>query len=118
MQSLEPSGASLMVNANGTLAELYELMNSTIFKTSGNSDLSQELAGQLIIAIADVMGGHSFYLPRGAAIKRWVRDQQLYQDWKGGMAHSDLVKKYKLSSAIVYRALSKARVQNRTNNPM
>lgn len=109
MQDSNIASKVVVPNLSGTLLEMYEVVEAKISNGGEIDDEVRDLTVKLVLAIAETFGGHAFYLPKGAVTKRWLRNYRLYQDWRTGMAHNDLIKKYKLSSAIVYGVVTKMR---------
>ena len=101
--------------AESTLTEMAELIASEL----GNHGIASpgELAGKVVVALAKSLGGCQFYLPKGAALDRHLRDVQIRASHDGTVdgprGVKALAKRHNLSELAVYRILSKGRNTNR-----
>lgn len=100
--------------AESTLTEMAELIASEL--THLGIAQAGEVAGKVVVALAKSLGGCQFYLPKGAAMDRHLRDLEIRAahdgtvDGKNGVL--SLAKRHDLSELAIYRILSKGRITN------
>lgn len=103
----------------GSLKEMVELAELELLKKLPEKpEAAPEIARAVVFSICSTMGGSVIYLPRGEALKRAMRDAEIYREWldAGAQPHT-LVRKYRLSSAIIYGIIKRQRSLHRQNGP-
>lgn len=103
----------------GNLKEMVELAEVELLKRMPDRTKEiPEIARGVVFAICSTMGGSVIYLPRGDSLKRAMRDAELYREWREqGVEPPDLVRKYNLSSPMIYSIIARQRALHRRNEP-
>ncbi|VVP60399.1 hypothetical protein PS900_06186 [Pseudomonas fluorescens] len=92
-----------------SMIEMLEIIESSINKEMELDASPHHLAKSAVVAVCDVMGGCTIYLPRGTALKRKLRSEAIYSDFLNGMAHEELIRKYAIASQTVYDIITDER---------
>lgn len=103
----------------GNLKEMVELAEFELLKKLPEKpEAVPEIARAVVFSICSTMGGSVIYLPRGESLKRAMRDAEIYREWlDAGAQPHELVRKYQLSSAIIYGIIKRQRGLHRQNGP-
>ena len=102
----------------GSLREMVEIAESKLEVEMGPKSTAPELARHVVFAICSSMGGSVIYLPRGDALKRAMRDAEIYRDWvDNGIEIHAMVRKYNLANQTVYDIIRRQRALHRKNEP-
>jgi len=102
----------------GTIGDMVRIAEVELRKALSDDPRSLELAQLVILAVCNHLGGAAMYIPKGAPLKRAIRDAALYRDWcDGGVKPADLVRKYKIASQTVYDIIARQRAIHRKNEP-
>ena len=100
--------------AESLLSEMSELIASEL--AAHGIAQPGELAAACVGRLARSLGGCQFYLPRGVALERHLRDLAIRQEHDGthdgANGFLSLAKRHNLSELTVYRILSKGRITN------
>lgn len=92
------------------LAALVDMYNATLRRMNYNEEEAQKIAYTLLIELATYCGGRYIYLPKNDALKKAIRDVDLYRDWRDrGMTSEVLAKKYDISLQHAYRVIAEQR---------
>ncbi|EJL6577386.1 transcriptional regulator [Vibrio cholerae] len=83
---------------------MYELLRDELQKAGAD----ESIALALISAICYRFGGMQFYFGRGDALKAYLRNLQIWNDFTGDNVQ-ELIEKYDMSYSAVYRILAKMR---------
>ena len=89
-----------------------ELQAVQILSEELDFELAESLAGRLREHLRFYWGGQLVYFPKGGDTER--RDKELYADFDG-YNHAELVGKYKVSLAHVYRIIKKGYESKKTS---
>ncbi|MCG9624620.1 hypothetical protein L1D34_07175 [Vibrio mediterranei] len=90
------------------LAELHTLVVHNLANSGLEADKAKSLGFVLTLSIADHLGGAQEYLPRGDALRRQIRNMQMFDEFNG-RNHLELSKKYKLTERATYEIIAKQR---------
>lgn len=103
----------------GNLKEMVDIAEVELLKRLPKSpETVPELARAVVFAICSTMGGSVIYLPRGDALKRAMRDAEIFREWRErDVQPPDLVRKYQLSSPMIYSIIARQRALHRRNEP-
>lgn len=63
-------------------------------------------ARQVVLAIADYLGGQQVYIPRGALVRTAVRDTMMWREFERGISPRRLAKKHQISERQVFNILA------------
>lgn len=99
-----------------SMVEMLEIVEHSINKEMDLDASPHHLAKSVVIAVCDVMGGGMIYLPRGAALKKKLRNEALYSDYLSGVKHEELIRKYAISSQAVYGIITDERAWRLENH--
>jgi Mor family transcriptional regulator len=88
------------------MMEMIEVIEHSVDKEMERDASPKHLARAAVIAVCSVMGGVSIYLPRGDALEKQLRDESLYEDHVKGLKHKELIRKYRVSSQLVYAIIN------------
>lgn len=110
---------TVMHRWEGTLKEMVEIAEAELReKLRDTPDLVPEIARSVVFAICDTMGGAVFYLPRGDALKKAMRDAAIFREWHDrNIQPPELVRRYKLASQTIYDIIARQRALHRRNEP-
>lgn len=110
---------TVMPRWEGTIKEMVEIAEAELkVRLPDKPDDVPEIARSVVFAICDTMGGAVFYLPRGDALKKAMRNAAIFRDWHDRNAQpSELVRKYKLASPTIYEIIARQRALHRRNEP-
>lgn len=109
---------TVLARWEGTLGDMVRIAEAELRKALNDDPNSAQLARVVIYEVCQHLGGGVMYLPRGARLKRAMRDADLYKDWREhGIKPADLVGKYELSSQTVYDIIARQRALHRKNEP-
>lgn len=75
---------------------------------------NDQLSHQLVSAIASKLGGGQFYLPKGDALKRALRDAEIYR-LSSKVPTEELARKYNLSMKQVWEIAAKQQAKHIQN---
>ena len=99
--------------AESLLSEMSELIASEL--AAHGITQAGELAAACVGRLAKALGGCQFYLPRGVALERHLRDLAIRQEHDGTVdgprGVATLARKHDLSELTVYRILAAGRKQ-------
>lgn len=102
----------------GSLREMVEIAESKLVAEMGPDSTAAELARHVVFAICSAMGGSVIYMPRGDALKRAMRDAEIYRDWMdNGTKIHILMRKYNLATPTIYDIINKQRALHRRIEP-
>jgi len=103
----------------GTLTEMSTLAEIKLRELlPDRADQVPILARAVVFAICDTMGGAVFYVPRGAPLKRALRDAEIFRDWRESNTRPDeLARKFGLVSQTVYDIIARQRELHRRAEP-
>lgn len=88
------------------LIALVDIYGAALKRMGYNEDQGRKISHALLAEQANYCGGRYFYLPKLDALKKAIRDVDLYKDWSDrGIQPEELSRKYKLSSVHVYRII-------------
>lgn len=91
---------------SGIAKEIFDAVEYVLEKTDVGPISTEALSQNLVASICAAMGGRVVYIPFLSRESRRSRDSEVYESWKvGGISHSQLARKYKMSVASVYRIL-------------
>lgn len=91
------------------LAETFDVLVD-VFVRKGEVDKPRaaQLAGLAVAELAHHFGGRPFYLPVGHAMRRAIRDAQIWADFTG-TNHGELCDRYGLTISQIYKIVDKQR---------
>jgi Mor family transcriptional regulator len=69
---------------------------------------SESLSFKLSLAIGNHLGGMQFYLPRGDALVRYIRDMEIWDSFNGRNT-KELAHKHHLTEKSIYEILARMR---------
>ncbi len=88
------------------LSALVDIYGAALKRLGYNEADSNRISRTLLAEQSMYCGGRYFYLPKGDALKKAIRDVDLHRDWsERSMQPDDLAKKYKISLTHVYRIM-------------
>lgn len=109
---------AVLLRWEGTLKEMVEIAEAELRSKLGDQTEVPEIARCVVFAICDVMGGSVFYLPRGSALKKAMRDAAIFRDWReNNIQAPELVRKYRLASQTIYDVIARQRALHRKSEP-
>ena len=95
-----------------SLAELCDDLTHELLRNKHDESNAAALASKLAGALAHYMGGRAVYLPTGDTLFQALRNNALYNDWKGRNI-DELSRKYGLSNPQVYAVIKEQRALHR-----
>lgn len=98
-----------------SLAELCDVLTHELLRNKHDESDAAALASKLAGALAHYMGGRAVYLPTGDTLFQALRNNALYNDWKGRNI-DELSRKYGLSNPQVYAVIKEQRALHRTRH--
>lgn len=103
----------------GTLIEMAGIAESKLQTLlPEKADDVPAIARAVVYALCETMGGAVVYLPRGNAVRRALRDSEIFREWREKNARPDaLGRKFDLSSQAVYDIIARQRVLHRQQEP-
>ncbi|NOI14817.1 Mor transcription activator family protein [Vibrio hepatarius] len=84
--------------------QMYDVFKAELKKAGAD----ESIAINLISATCQNFGGMQFYLGRGTALERHLRNLRIWHDFNGNNV-PELIKKYDVSYSQVYRLIAKMR---------
>ncbi|ELE2164749.1 transcriptional regulator [Vibrio fluvialis] len=84
--------------------QMYDIFREELKKAGAD----ESIAIRLISATCQNFGGMQFYLGRGDALKRHIRDLQIWHDFTGNNV-DEIIKKYNVGYSQVYRIIARMR---------
>lgn len=120
-ENLDPAKAlafkgdpAVVTRWEGTIKEMVEIAEAKLRGELGDIPSVPSLARHVVFGLCDTLGGSVVYLPRGAALKRAMRDAAIYRDWRdGGEQPVNLVRKYRLANQTIYDIIARQRALHR-----
>lgn len=100
-------------NLNATMREMLEVIEHSLSKDPCCRTQASRLSHTVLLALCGTMGGTTFYLPKATAIKRRLRKEAIYLDYKAGVSVSQLISKYRIPSPTVYSIIEELRLESR-----
>lgn len=108
----------------GTLVEMSSLAENQLLQVLPDKLLPNKLeevpkiARAVVYAICQTMGGAVVYIPRGDALRRALRDAEIFREWRDKNVRPDaLGRKFNLSSQAVYDIIARQRALHRQLEP-
>lgn len=95
-----------------SLAELCDVLTHELVRQKHAQPEAGLLANKLAAALAHYMGGRAVYLPTGDTLFQALRNNAIYNEWKGNNI-DDLSRKYGLSNPQIYAVIAEQRVLHR-----
>ena len=95
-----------------SLAELCDVLAHELVRQKHAQPEAGLLAGKLAAALAHYMGGRAVYLPTGDTLFQALRNNAIFNEWKGNNI-DDLSRKYGLSNPQIYAVIAEQRVLHR-----
>lgn len=112
------SAPEVMGAWEGRLQEMFSVVEHALGQLPETNERRAEIARWVTLTLCDTLGGTIIYLPRGDALKRAIRDTEIYRDWqKSGKLPRQLARKYKLGEQAVYAIIAKQRELHRRLEP-
>ncbi|WNJ96558.1 Mor transcription activator family protein [Vibrio ruber] len=93
---------------NGWPALLLEIRAVLSQELSRHHIENEKLPLQLSLAIGQYLGGAQFYLPRGDALKRFIRDIEIWDAFRGNNTRQ-LARQYHLTEKTIYEIVARMR---------
>lgn len=90
------------------LVELAEVIRAQLQREGVEDEAMYRQAERVLLAMAFLCGGRSYYLPKGERIKKALRDKRLYDEFDGRNVRS-LASRYDLSEQKVYDVIRRQR---------
>lgn len=103
------------------MAEITDLLADELAKglPASEADMARPLAGRLMARVAREYGGAYLYVPKGDALQRALRDNQLWADYDGTCDGPNgiraLARREGLAELSVYRLIAAQRCLHRTS---
>lgn len=103
----------------GTLIELASLAEFKLRQLlPDRPDDVANIARAVVLAICETMGGSVVYLPRGNAVRRAMRDSEIFREWREKSQRPDVLgRKFDLASQTIYDIIARQRVLHRQQEP-
>jgi Mor family transcriptional regulator len=97
---------------------MVELAEIALRANLEDASRAPELARQVVFSLCETMGGSVVYLPRGSALKRAMRDAEIFQDWRENNTDpTTLARKHRLASQTIYEIIARQRALHRRQEP-
>jgi Mor family transcriptional regulator len=88
------------------LSALVDIYGAALKRLGYSESDANKISRTLLAEQSIYCGGRYFYLPKGDALKKAIRDVDLHRDWsERSMQPDDLAKKYNISLTHVYRIM-------------
>lgn len=92
------------------LAALVDIYSASLNRMGYDDEQARSISHALLAEQATYCGGRYFYLPKLDALKKAIRDVELYKDWSDrGILPETLADKYDISATHVYRIIKEQR---------
>ncbi|MAK90442.1 MAG: hypothetical protein CMI13_04290 [Oleibacter sp.] len=92
------------------LVALIDMYGGTLKRMGYKPAEAERISHALLLDLSTYCGGRYIYLPKNDALKKSIRDVELYRDWShSGMLPDQLAQKYDLALPYVYRVLKEQR---------
>jgi Mor family transcriptional regulator len=102
----------------GTLGDMFAAVSHALRQQPIAAPDVERAAEAVSMSICTALGGRVVYLPRGAAVRRELRDTRLFNDWREGhLRPAALAQKYRLSVQTVYEIIARQRELARKREP-
>jgi len=116
-KALEAVGSPHAFRWEGTLRDMMDAVRLALEKQHIEKTAIERIAPTVVMQLCDTLGGQIAYLPRGAAVKRAIRDARLFENWKNGAKPHELSAAYKIAVQTVYEIIHRQRALARRNEP-
>lgn len=90
------------------LKEFHDVLKAQLIRQGADATL----APGLLLALCEHLGGCQVYIPRGDALKRSVRDMQIWNEFNGHNV-DELARRHQMSFVSIYKALARMRALER-----
>ncbi|EHK90955.1 Mor transcription activator family protein [Aggregatibacter actinomycetemcomitans] len=97
----------------GLIGEMFDVLLNEFEKNEKTKNEALKLAERTVLTISNYFGGRSFYLPSGSVLKRQIRDNQIFKEFKGNNM-DEISRKYNLSAPHIYSILRKQQELRKT----
>lgn len=103
----------------GTLIEMSSLAEIKLREVLPNhKDQVPQIARAVVFAICETMGGAVVYIPRGEALRKAMRNAEIFREWREQATRPDeLARKFNLASQTVYDIIARQRELHRRAEP-
>lgn len=96
-----------------SMVEMIEIIEHSIDVEMERNASPAHLANAAVIALCRVIGGTAVYLPKATALKKKIRDNGIFKDYRAGMSKLAICKKYKITSQTFYKIIDQERSLSR-----
>ncbi|MBZ9574396.1 Mor transcription activator family protein [Modicisalibacter sp. MOD 31.J] len=90
------------------LSDMLSVIESAHRRAGDDDETARIRAFRAVRALAGFAGGRSFYVPKGEALERALRDREIWESFDGGNV-STLATRYHLTEAQIYSILAEQR---------
>lgn len=103
----------------GTLVEMSSIAEAKMSQLlPDRPDDAAKIARAVVYEICQTMGGAVVYIPRGDKLRRALRDDEIFREWRDKNTRPDmLARKFDLSSQAVYDIIARQRELHRRQEP-
>lgn len=121
-KALRHLGEVPLVKYQGTLLTMLQAVRLGLKQKQVAEDEIERLAPGLVMHLCDALGGGVGYIPRGEVVKRALRDERLFADWRGtsevrGLTPPKLSRKYRLAVQTVYEVIARQKALHARHEP-
>lgn len=68
--------------------------------------LTEHLGINTVIAICEIFGGSTLYIPKSDIFERHSRNISIYEEYRNGLTYKQLARKYNLSTVTIRNIIS------------
>lgn len=90
------------------LTDMLTVIESDYVRKGAEADKARHLAFIAVRALSQYAGGRSFYIPKGEALDRALRDREIWERFDGSNV-SQLAQRYQRTEVQIYAILSEQR---------